>query len=417
MDSKYDFVIVGAGLVGLTAAVELEKFNLKLLIIDAEDRAGGRIKTDHEGGFLLDHGFQVFLDAYPEAKNQLDYQSLNLKSFNPGALCFDRYKKFEVHDTSRNKGALPKMLFSPVGSFMDKVRMGNLSARLRASSLEEIFERPEHSTEDYLKQSRYTKKIINRFFKPFFSGIFLDNELQTSSRMFEFVFKMLAEGNATLPAKGMEAIPMQLRGKLERTEFRFHTKAVQVSPQSVTTSEGDTISCKGVIVATEADKLILGYESSMKWQQTATYYFSADQSPFSKQLIALNYHKESDINLFSVPSEIAPSYAPKGKHLICVSLKNIPKESTEEVAEGIKRELSLAFGNSVLQWKFLKNYHIHKALPTPENMKSEIPFTETRLKPGLYLAGDYLLNGSINGAMRSGHLAAQAAIFDYNANT
>lgn len=416
MDTKYDFVIVGAGLAGLTAAIELEKFNLKLLIIDAEDRAGGRLKTDNIDSFLLDRGFQVFLDAYPEAKDQLDYESLNLKSYKSGALCFDRFKKFEVSDTTRNKAALPKMLLSPVGSLMDKVRIGNLNARLKAATLEEIFERPEHTTLDYLKQSGYSQKIINRFFKPFFSGIFLDNELQTSSRMFEFVFKMLAEGNATLPANGMEAIPHQLKEKLERTEFRFHTKAVQVSPNAVTTSEGDTISCKGVIVAAEADHLIPGFEGSMKWQETATYYFSADQSPLSKQLIALNYHAESDINLFSVPSDVAASYAPKGKHLISVSLKNIPKKSTEQVAEDIKRELSLAFGESILQWKFIKNYHIHKALPTPENMKAEIPFTETRLKPGLYLAGDYLLNGSINGAMRSGHLAAQAAIFDYNAN-
>ena len=417
MNPQYDFVIVGAGLSGLSAAIELEKFNLKLLIVDQEDRAGGRIKTDHVNGYQLDRGFQVYLDEYPNAKAHLDYNDLNLQAYEPGAICFDKFNKYRVYDSSRNKASLPKMIFSPVGSLMDKVRLGNLNARLKAVGVDEIFERPEHTTIDYLRQSRYSSKIINRFFKPFFSGIFLENQLTTSSRMFEFVFKMLAEGNATLPEGGMEAIPQQLKSKLQHTEFRFHTKVSQVMQNAVTTSEGDTISCKGVIIAGDTNGLIPGHESSMTWRQTATYYFSADDSPIDKALIALNSNEDSNINLFTVPSAVSPAYAPKGKHLIGVSLKEIPHESTEEVTSDIKNELSMAFGNSVLQWEFLKNYHIHKALPAPADMKNEIPFTETRLKPGVYLAGDYLLNGSINGAIRSGELAAQAAIFDYNANS
>lgn len=418
MDNQYDIIIVGAGLSGLTAAKQLEEFNLRILVIDQSDRAGGRVKTDNVDGFLLDRGFQVYLDQYPEGKAQLDLGALNLNPYEPGAICFNNYKQFEVMDTSRKKAALPKMAFSPVGTFMDKIRLGNMNARLKNADLQEIFERPEHTTLDYLKQSGYSDTIINRFFKPFFSGIFLENKLDTSSRMFEFVLKMMGEGHACLPEKGMEAIPLQLKRKLNKTEFRFHTTVKYVSPNEVVTNEGDTISCKAVIVAAEADKLIPGFESDMKWHDTATYYFSTDNKPpIDKKLIALNYNEKSNINLVNVPSNVAHSYAPKGKHLIGVSLKRIPKESVEDAVEEIKRELVMPFGDSVMHWKFLKNYHIHKALPQPGDMKTEIPFTETRVRPGLYLAGDYLLNGSINGAMRSGHLAAQAAIYDYNANS
>ena len=55
----------------------------------------------------------------------------------------------------------------------------------------------------------------SRFFSTLFQRIFLETELSTSSRMFEFVFKMFAEGQASVPKKGIEAIPKQLLSKIE----------------------------------------------------------------------------------------------------------------------------------------------------------------------------------------------------------
>ena len=49
--------------------------------------------------------------------------------------------------------------------------------------------------------------MIDLFFRSFYGGIFLGRGLRTSSRMFEFTFKMFSRGRATLPAKGMGEIP------------------------------------------------------------------------------------------------------------------------------------------------------------------------------------------------------------------
>lgn len=47
----------------------------------------------------------------------------------------------------------------------------------------------------------FSQAMIFRFFRPFLGGIFFDRELGTSSRMFEFVMRMLATGSNCLPSR------------------------------------------------------------------------------------------------------------------------------------------------------------------------------------------------------------------------
>lgn len=79
-------VIVGAGLAGLSCAVELVVRGIEPLVLEASDGVGGRVRTDLVDGFRLDRGFQVLLTAYPEARQLLDYRALRLRPFFPGAL-------------------------------------------------------------------------------------------------------------------------------------------------------------------------------------------------------------------------------------------------------------------------------------------------------------------------------------------
>ena len=63
MKTDYDVIIVGAGIAGLTAAKILKAANKKILLIESSDGVGGRVRTDHKDGFLLDRGFQVMLTS------------------------------------------------------------------------------------------------------------------------------------------------------------------------------------------------------------------------------------------------------------------------------------------------------------------------------------------------------------------
>jgi phytoene dehydrogenase-like protein len=75
---KPSITIIGAGISGLSVGLHLHR-GLSVKIIEASDRAGGRIKTDSVDGFRLDRGFQVLLTSYPEAQMLLDYKALQLK--------------------------------------------------------------------------------------------------------------------------------------------------------------------------------------------------------------------------------------------------------------------------------------------------------------------------------------------------
>ncbi|MCS6809547.1 MAG: FAD-dependent oxidoreductase, partial [Bacteroidota bacterium] len=208
--SIHDVIIIGGGLAGLAAAQELSIRNISWLLLESTDRLGGRVATDVVDGFLLDRGFQILLDAYPEARRILDYGELNLRPFFAGARIWLGSRFTTVANPFIHPRYALQTLISPVGTLSDKFAIITLRSMLLQSSIEDIFDRPERTTLQYFRSFGYSDTILQRFLQPFFSGIFLDNKLETSSRMLEFVFKMFASGRATLPAAGMQRIPRQM---------------------------------------------------------------------------------------------------------------------------------------------------------------------------------------------------------------
>ncbi len=186
-----------------------------------------------------------------------------------------------------------------------------------------------------------------------------------------------------------------------------------IQENSILLKNGEKISAKQIIVACDPGQIIQQLSQPAEWRETATYYFAAPKSAIGHNLIALNYQSGAVVNNFTVLTNTAPSYAPKNQHLVSVSLQETPHQSVEETCEAIQRELALAFGDTVWEWRFLKNYHLRHALPVLKNQKFAVSLAEIKLREGLYLAGDHQLNTSIDGALRSGRLAAQAAILDY----
>ncbi|WP_039739825.1 FAD-dependent oxidoreductase, partial [Saccharomonospora halophila] len=95
MAQQAEVVVVGAGLAGLTAARELRSAGVDVLVCEAEDEVGGRVRTDVVDGFRLDRGFQVLLPGYPAVRSTVRVADLRLRRFTRGVIaCGDRGRRY-----------------------------------------------------------------------------------------------------------------------------------------------------------------------------------------------------------------------------------------------------------------------------------------------------------------------------------
>ena len=413
MSPSPDVLIIGAGLAGLCCARRLAEAGVSFQIIEASDGVGGRVRTDEVDGFLLDRGFQVLLTAYPEAKKALDYAQLNLKGFSPGAFSWFAGRMNRLVDPWRTPGMWRVALRSDFGTLADKFRIARLRARLQRNSIEQLFRRPDRSTKDDLVAEGFSSEMIHRFFRPFIGGILLDGELKSSSRMFEFVFKMLSEGDTAIPARGMGAIPAQLAANLPSDTIRLNCKAESLHANEITLQGGETLQARANVIAADgpAAAHLVG-EAEPASRSVTCFYYAADESPVPHPLLVLNGDGAGPVNNFAVMTQVAPSYAPAGKHLISISVLGIQQLTDVQLGGFIIAQMKNWFGPVARSWRFLKSYRIPHAQPQQVPGALEPPQRPVRIRPGIYVSGDHCDNASINGAMLSGRRSAEAVLAD-----
>ena len=400
--------IIGGGISGLVAAHVLENHGLSPVIIDANDRVGGRVKTDIVKGFQLDRGFQVLLSSYSAAKKYLDYKSLDLQTLKAGSCVFVGGKQCFFGDPLRDLSLFIPTLLSPLGTLVDKLKIAKLNFHLQKKTIDKIFEDREITTKEYLTAKGFSKKIIKNFFLPFFSGIFLESELYTSSRMFEFVFKMFGKGLALLPKGGIEEISKQLKNKLKKTKILFNTLVSNVKNKEITLSDGKKIKTDFTIIATEPANLVEGLKNQkVDWKSCQNLYFNCYGRVFKKAFIGLVANPESLINNVFYPTSI-PTNNKGENELISVTVVKDHSLPEEKLIERVKNELKKEC--KIESVGFLKLYSIPKALPHLNNLQYDVSPSETKVKDGIFLAGDVLLNGSLNAAILAGENAAMGVL-------
>lgn len=294
----HEVVIIGAGVAGLVTAKELVAQGKDVIVVDAATQVGGRVQTDEYKGFLLDRGFQVFIEAYPAVKRQLNYKALDLQSFLPGALVRAEGGFHTVADPFRRPQDLIKGLLAPIGSLADKVKVGLLRVQATTTPLRSVFVSKETDTLTHLTKTKgLSSEIVNRFFKPFYQGIYLAPLSQQSSRMFEFVFKMFSEGGISLPARGIRAVPEQLAASLPAGSVQLGVSAVCVGDGRVELSDGRVIAADAVVVATEegAARKLIGQQLAQQRStplggrgSTCLYYSFKGPAPIKEPLLILN---------------------------------------------------------------------------------------------------------------------------------
>ena len=415
---RADVIVVGGGLAGLACALELRSRGVRVRLLEAADRVGGRVRTDRVSTdrgetFLLDRGFQVMLTAYPEASRVLDLGALDLRPFRPGARIRLEGGFTRIGDPLRRPTDLIRTLASPVGTPGDKLRV----ARLRAIALLGSAESSDvRTTRARLRDAGFSRRMIERFFRPFLGGVFLETGLETSAAFFDFVFTMFARGSTALPATGMEAIPRQLAARLGDGVTRTGAAVAEIADGGVVLSDGEEVAGDAVVVATErpAAVRLLPELGAAPSRSVTCLYFAASEPPEPEPLLVLNGTGRGPINNLCVPDRVAPGYAPLDRSLVSVTVLAGPGDAVDEneLWSSVERQLAEWYGPAARSWERLRAYRIRHALPATAPGVADPLDPRVPGRPGVYLAGDHTVQASIEGALRSGRQAADAVLAD-----
>ena len=397
-----DVVIVGAGLAGLSASRYLTAAGFDVHVLEASDGVGGRVRTDHVDGFTLDRGFQILLTAYPELKKQFDVDALNLQPFDPGALVWINGKGKVFSDPLRRPNSFVATAVAPIGSVVDKIRLATLRLSVTRGNGAALLSHPDITTAKMLSGRGFSPKMIQRFFTPLVGGIQLDPQLTASRRMFDVVFRMLNQGDAVVPAAGMSAISEQLASHTPTEKIHLNTRVANVTSQSVLTESGHTISSKAVIVAVEgpAAAKLTGI-APVQSRSVSCVYFASNSAPTDKKLIILDGTGKGPVLNIAVMSNIAPTYAPVGQHLIAAALPGCIGDDVEDIA---RQQLQAMFGAQVESWRHLRTYRIEHG--QPDQSPPFNPKKKQKLDNGIFVCGDHRDTASSQGALYSGRRCA-----------
>ncbi|MFF2060723.1 NAD(P)/FAD-dependent oxidoreductase [Streptomyces sp. NPDC058200] len=400
-----DVLVIGAGVAGLACATDLSGAGLSVRVLEASEAVGGRMRTDRHEGFLLDRGFQVFNTSYPQVKRRLNLRALRLRPFTPGALVHTDHGRLRFTDPTRRPRDAAALLPGRLAGGRDLLALGLLTARDMLGPVGGLKRREDRTTLTALADAGISPDLVETFFRPFLSGVFLEDELETSSRFFHLVWRSMLRGSLCLPAAGIGAVPAQLADRLPPGTVSTRTPVRSLTDSGVLAVDGTHWEAGTVVVATGprvAAELLPGLDIP-DTRTVTTYYHAAPAAPLREPTILVDARRRF-LNT-CVISEVVPSSAPAGRALVSTSVLG-PDRPGREAA--LRTDLADAYGADTGGWEPLATYTVEDALPA---MLPPWPLSRpTRFAPGRYVCGDHRATGSVQGALASGARAAREVL-------
>ena len=374
----------------MSAAITLQNRGSEVVVLEASDRAGGRVASDLIDGFILDRGFQLINANYPEIKKRkyLENLSFEIAPRTVGVSSSDGITRL-----GDPRSALLSIFSNKTGSALAKVNfLKYLATKPRQNE----------SVEEHLLRAG-TSDLYQKVLKPFLQGVFLADPSQVSAVVGREVIASFINGKSGIPSKGVGEFATRMAAQIK--DLRLNTQVEEIDSKGVVTSQG-RINAAGVILATDLTTAgqLLGAQEIGRLARSTTWYHATSLSPTDNAELIVDSQARGPVVNSIVMSNLSRSYAPIGQHLI--SSTTIKHSSESEV----RRHLTQIWGVSTEEWRFLAKYEINSALPLFEpGFKKR---HAVKIEKNIYCAGDYLESPSQNGALLSGRKVAEQLLID-----
>jgi len=374
---NFDCIVVGAGLAGITAARAVQQAGNSVLLLEASDQVGGRVRSDVIDGFICDRGFQVINPKYPQVVKSNVIKELDFKYISG---------KIRLADEQIKVGYSLSTFSPKLGSINQKLRFLKFVASPKVKN--------EKSFGHYATEF---PDLYQKVLKPFLSGVFLTDPQEIAADVSQEILRSFVKSLPGVPAAGVGEFSRALAKPIQN--LKLNESVQSVSNGQVTTNQ-DTYRARYVIVATDpttAAQLLSGVQLP-KMLSSTTAYFATNQLPSdSKNLVVSS--KSKLVNSIVI-SQVSSKYAPIGQHLVSAT-------SLSPITESVfRKELAEIWQMSTHSWEYVARYEIKQSLPAhlPGVRKTK----SAKFSDQIYLAGDHMAVPSQQGAMQSGFLAARA---------
>ncbi len=399
-------VVVGAGLAGLACARRLHDAGAGVVVLEAADAVGGRVRTDVVDGFRCDRGFQLVNPSYPALRDVVDLHALDLKAFGAGVVAAHGSRRSVLADPRREPRQVATTLAAPLGTLLDKIRFVAWAAT-SLLPVRHLETRPDRTLAASLDRAGLRGPLRTGVIERFLAGVLAEDEGSTSANFTALLLRSFILGSPSVPSLGMGRLPELVAAGLPARTVRLSTPVRRVDPDGVVTEDGERLAARAVVVATDPDaagRLTGLITPPMK--ALTTFWHTADEPPSHTPMLHLDADRRGPVTNTVVMTTVAPTYAPAGRPLVATTV--LGADGSVEAERAARAHAGLIYGADPDGWQLVTTHVVAAALPRlPPPLDPRRP---VRLDDGLFLAGDHRDTASIQGALVSGRRAADAVL-------
>ncbi len=256
---NYDCIIIGAGIAGLGAALTMQDAGLKVCVLEASDKVGGRMATEHKNGYIIDTGVTLFGNEYKNMNAVIDRFGIGQHKVpvnfayglkEPKQTIKFRAKKFEDIFLRRDFKLSTKVATARMG-----LKVLANGSRLKHGQSPKCTDLDDMTVEEYMKKIN-GDELMDRVLTPGLASV-IGGNMEKSSRLIimQTFYNVFIRGAYAMD-EGVNMIPAKIAAQLN-VELKCGIDKVTYNGGGVTiaANNGKSYTAKTAVIAIPGNRV------------------------------------------------------------------------------------------------------------------------------------------------------------------